>query len=167
MVSEFCVCLVSLFMYWYEEIDDVWHVMEKNLSTAQQRIILSHPIAQFDIIDGNNLHYQKIGTRKVHTRLLDHLTSTKPKDKMLLPTVNTFTWDAHLGVIYYAADSSVKKLKMLFKMDLSSGLVEELYPIEVMDTEESRTLSVSDDGRTAYYTKLDKYRTDVVVMTQE
>ena len=157
----------GLFMYWYEEIDDVWHVMEKNLSTAQQRIILSHPIAQFDIIDGNNLHYQKIGTRKVHTRLLDHLTSTKPKDKMLLPTVNTFTWDAHLGVIYYAADSSVKKLKMLFKMDLSSGLVEELYPIEVMDTEESRTLSVSDDGRTAYYTKLDKYRTDVVVMTQE
>lgn len=155
------------FIYWYEEIDGVWHVMEKELSTAQQRIILSHPVSQFNIPDSRNLHYQKIGTTKIHTRLIADLTSTKAKDKILLPMANTYSWDAHLGVVYYASYSKTKDVKMLFKMDLSSGLVEELYPIKVMDTEKGRTLSISNDGRTAYYTKLDKYRTDVVLMTKE
>ena len=155
------------FMYWYEEIDGVWHVMEKELSTDQQRIILSHPVSQFDIPDSRNLHYQKIGTTKIHTRLVADLTSTKVKDRMLLPMANTHSWHAHLGVVYYASHSKTKNMKMLFKMDLSSGLVEELYPIKVMDSEAGRTLSVSNDGRTTYYTKLDKYRTDVVLMTKE
>ena len=154
-------------MYWYEEIDQQWHVMEKNLANNQIRILMSEAIFRFDILDKHNLHYQKIGTIKVHSRLLANASSTTSKDKLLLPLENYYSWDAHLNTIYYSSTSKEKNVQMLFKMDLSTGLSESLYPIDAMMTASGRNLSVSNDGSTAYYTRLDKYKTDIVLMKQK
>jgi dipeptidyl aminopeptidase/acylaminoacyl peptidase len=155
------------FMYWYEQIDDIWHVMEKNVFTAQQKIVLSYPVSRFESLDGKNLHYQKIGTINVHSRDLAKSDSEQSKDRILLPLRGTYSWDAHLNAIYYISRSKDRRSKMLYKMELSSGAVEELYPLEVVSTDKGRNLSIGDNGRVAYYTKLDKYRTDVVLMTNK
>ena len=153
-------------MYWYEQIDDTWHIMEKNLASNQQQIILTQPVFRFEIADKMNLHYQKIGTIKVHSRRLAGVTSQTPKDKMLLPLEDYHTWDAHLDAIYYVSHSIKQNKLMLYKKELSSGVSEELYPVESMLTVSGRHLSVSNDGSMAYYTRLDKSGTDIVLMTQ-
>ena len=56
---------------------------------------------------------------------------------------------------------------MLFKKDLSSGVSEELYPANSMLTLSGRHLSVTKDGNVAYYTRLDKAHTDIVLMNLE
>jgi Tol biopolymer transport system component len=155
------------FMYWYEQIDGTWHVMENNLSTGKQKIVLSYPVFRFESLDGKNLHYQKIGTINVHSRDLTQPKSAQPMDKILPPLRGTYSWDAHSNAIYYISRSKDKKTRILFRMDLSSGSVEELYPLAVVSTDKGRYLSVNENGRVAYYTKLDKYRTDIVLMTNK
>ncbi|NQZ24125.1 MAG: PD40 domain-containing protein [Colwellia sp.] len=155
------------FIYWYEKIDDIWHVMEKNLSTAQKKSILTQSISRFEIIDGKNIYYQKIGTMNVHSQRLSSSIAMSKNDKVQLLLSEIYSWDVHLDAIYYTTKSADKKTKVLFKKDLSSGVIAELYPLAVMPTDAGRNLSVSDNGRTTYYTKLDKYRTDVVLMTKQ
>jgi len=151
-------------MYWYEQIDDTWHIMEKNLTSNQQKIILTQPVFRFELADKNNLHYQKIGTIKVHSRRLANADSPMPEDRMLLALEDYHTWDAHLDVIYYVSHSLKQNKLMLFKMELSSGLSEELYPVDSMLTKSGRHLSVTNDGSMAYYTRLDKSGTDIILM---
>jgi len=155
------------FMYWYEQIDGIWQVMEHNLSTAQKKIVLSYPVSRFESIDGKNLYYQKIGTVNVHSRDLKQSKIAQPKDEMSLSLRGTYSWDAHLNAIYYISRSVTNTTNMLFRMDLPSGEIEELYPLKVMPTDAGRNLSIGEDGRVAYYTKLDKYRTDIVLMTKK
>jgi len=151
-------------MYWYEQIDDTWHIMEKNLTSNQQKIILTQPVFRFELADKNNLHYQKIGTIKVHSRRLANADSPMPEDRMLLALEDYHTWDAHLDVIYYVSHSLKQNKLVLFKMELSSGLSEELYPVDSMLTKSGRHLSVTNDGSMAYYTRLDKSGTDIILM---
>ncbi len=155
------------FMYWYEQIDGIWQVMQKNLSTTHQKSILTHSISRFEIIDGKNIYYQKIGTMNVHSQFLVNSTSKPQYNKAQLLLQGIYSWDVHLDAIYYTTKSADKKTKVLFKKDLSSGVIEELYPLEVMPTDTGRNLSVSKNRRTTFYTKLDKYRTDVVLMTKQ
>ena len=86
--------------------------MEKNLANNQIRILMSEAIFRFDILDKHNLHYQKIGTIKVHSRLLANASSTTSKDKLLLPLENYYSWDAHLNTIYYSSTSKEKNVQM-------------------------------------------------------
>jgi len=146
-------------MYWYEEIDDNWHIMEKNLTNNQKRIILTQAIFRFELPDKNNLHYQRIGTVKVHSRNLSTV-----EDKILLALEDYHTWDAHLDAIYYVSHSLNKNKLMLFRKDMFTNISEELYPIDSMLTLSGRHLSVSNDGNTAYYTRIDKSNTDIALI---
>jgi DNA-binding winged helix-turn-helix (wHTH) protein/Tol biopolymer transport system component len=154
-------------MYWYEQIDGVWHVLEKDLKSQKQKVILSQPIFRFEILDKNNLHYQKIGTIKVHSRQMTSENSLIPKDTMLLALKDYHTWDAHLDSLYYISHSKKMDKLMLFRKDLSSKISEELYPVNSMLTLSGRHLSVTKDGSEAYYTKLVKAHTDIVLMSVE
>jgi DNA-binding winged helix-turn-helix (wHTH) protein/Tol biopolymer transport system component len=154
-------------MYWYEQRGDTWHVIEKDLASGEQKKILSLPVARFEIPDKHNLHYQKIGTIKVHSRRLVTDGLATPKDKMLLSLESAYTWDAHENAIYYPSRSADTKEQMLFKKDLVTGRSTPLYPIEsLLASDSGRNLSVSQDGRTAFYSKLDKYETDIVILNR-
>ena len=155
-------------MYWYEEIDDTWQVVAKDLRSKQRKILLSHPVARFEIPDKANLHYQKIGTVEVHSRILASTAVTTPVDKMLLALKGSYEWDAHKDAIYYMSADSGGSRQMLFKMDLLTGLSTQLYAIDpILAEDEGQHLSVSDDGGMAFYTKLDQYHTDVVLMSPD
>ncbi|WDE04878.1 PD40 domain-containing protein [Thalassomonas viridans] len=159
-------------MYWYEEIDGVWQVMSEDLASGQRQSILSYPLSRFAVADKNNLHYQKIGTVKVHTRALDG--SRTPADSMLLSLTGGYEWDAHGDVIYYmspgfgpgeAGASETDKRQMLFKIDMASGESQALYAIDPLITLDSgRHLSVSSDGAMAFYTRMEKYHTEVALI---
>ena len=69
-------------MYWYEQIDDIWLIMEMNLSSNKRQSILTLPVFRFEIPDKSNLHYQKIGTIKVHSRHFANSNSSTPKDRV-------------------------------------------------------------------------------------
>jgi len=154
--------------YWHEEVDGVWQVMEKNIATGKQRAILSHPVARFEILDKNNLYYQKIGTGNIHTRLLSPLNPKAPTDKLLLPLNEGYSWDAHLDSLYFSSYSKSLKAQVLSRLDLSSGSTEELYPIRTREAaNKGRYLSVSKDGKSAYYTRRQNYDTDVMLMKLE
>ena len=154
-------------MYWYEEVDDIWQVIEKDLLSGQQSVILRQAVSRFEILDKNNLHYQKIGTVKVHSRQLANASSPQPTDKMLLSLKSSYTWDAHADVIYYLSYSRQNNAQMLFKMDLKTGNSEAIYAIDPMLTVNAgRHLSISKNASKAYYTRLDKYHTDIVLMTK-
>jgi len=57
--------------------------------------------------------------------------------------------------------------QMLYKMELATGASQVLYAIEpAMMIDSGRHLSVSSDGVMAFYTKLDKYHTDVVLISR-
>ncbi len=155
------------FMYWYEQIDGIWHVIQKNLSTTHKKSILTHSISRFEITDARNIYYQKIGTMNVHSQRIANSTSMPGNNKVQLLLQDIYSWDVHTDAIYYTTKLADKKTKVLFKKDLSLGEIEKLYPLEVKPTDAARNLSVSRNGRTTYYTKLDKYRTDVVLMTKQ
>ncbi|WDD99590.1 winged helix-turn-helix domain-containing protein [Thalassomonas actiniarum] len=158
--------------YWYEEVDGIWQVMAKELASGQTQSLLQHPVSRFAIPDKKHLHYQKIGTVKVHSRTLAGDESQTPADKMLLSLKGSYEWDAHADVIYYmspglSAEPASKAQQMLFKMELATGQSETLYEIDpVMAVDSDRHLSVSSDGTMAFYTKLDKYHTDVVLISR-
>jgi DNA-binding winged helix-turn-helix (wHTH) protein/Tol biopolymer transport system component len=154
-------------MYWYEQIDGIWQVIEENLLTGHRKSILTDSISRFEILDGKNIYYQKIGTMNVYSQLLTSPISKSPKEKAQLLLQGIYSWDVNLDAIYFTSKVVDKKTKMLFRKDLSSGIIKELNPLEVMPTDAGRNLSVSNNGRTTYYTKLDKYRTDVVLMTKQ
>ncbi|WP_281559747.1 winged helix-turn-helix domain-containing protein [Thalassomonas sp. RHCl1] len=157
-------------LYWYEEIDGIWQIMAKDLASGQTQSLLQHPVSRFAIPDKKHLHYQKIGTVKVHSRTLTGNESQMPADKMLLALKGSYEWDAHADIIYYmspglSVEPASKPQQMLFKMELATGLSETLYAIDpVMAVDSDRHLSVSSDGAMAFYTKLDKYHTDVVLI---
>jgi DNA-binding winged helix-turn-helix (wHTH) protein/Tol biopolymer transport system component len=152
-------------IYWHEEVDGLWQVMEKNLASGKQRAILSHPVSRFEISDKNNLYYQMIGTGNIHTRLLSPLNPKAPTDKLLLPLAEGHSWDAHLNSLYFSLYSKQHKAQMLTRLDLNMGITEALYPIKMRESaNKGRYLSVSKDGKTAYYTRRKNYETDVVLM---
>jgi len=151
-------------MYWYEQIEGTWHVIEKDIANNQQRIILSQAIDRFEIVDKNNLHYQKIGTIHVHSLALDKQSTVEPEKKILFSLQGFHGWDAHNKEVYYISRSLTGKHKALFKKNISNDTVEEMYAIDVKQTDKTRTLSVSNDGNTSFYTRQDKYVTDIVLM---
>jgi len=155
------------FFYWYEKINGSWHVMEKDLSSSEQKSILNQAISRFEITDGKNIYYQKIGTMNVHSQRLTRSTTTEQTNKAQLILQGIYSWDVHVDGIYYTRKSDNKNTKLLFKKNFSAEKLVELYPLEVMPTDAGRNLSVSENGRLSYYTKLDKYRTDVVLMTKK
>jgi len=155
-------------IYWHEEIDGIWQVMEKNIASGKQRSILSHPVSRFEILDKNNLYYQKIGTGSIHTRLLLPNNPKAPTDKLLLSLNEGYSWDAHLNSLYFSSYSTQHKEKMLSRLDLSTGITEELYPISTRESaNKGRYLSVSKNGKSAFYTRRKNYDTDVVLMKLE
>ncbi|WDE12393.1 winged helix-turn-helix domain-containing protein [Thalassomonas haliotis] len=159
-------------LYWYEEVDGIWQIMAKDLVSGQRQSLLQHPVSRFAILDKKHLHYQKIGTVKVHSRTLADNKSRAPVDKMLLPLKNGYEWDAHADVIYYVSPEASpkpgeKKQDILYKMPLATGQPEALYAIEpIMMADGGRHLSVSSDGTMAFYTKLEQYHTDVVLISR-
>ena len=159
-------------MYWYEQIDGIWQVMAKDLDSQQSQSILSHPVSRFAIPDKKHLHYQKIGTVKVHSRRLADAESPTPEDTMLLSLKNGYEWHAHADAVYYMSpeptpEPGKEAQQMLYKMELATGASQVLYAIEpAMMIDSGRHLSVSSDGVMAFYTKLDKYHTDVVLISR-
>jgi len=154
-------------LYWYEEIENTWYVIEKNLITQKQRRILNQEISRFDIQDGKQLHYQKIGTTSVHLRRLENASSPLGADKKLLTSIHSFAWDAHINNIYYLAHMQNDKSQFLHSYDVNTGSSTALYPIASSQlTDAGRHLSVNEDGSKAFYTRVDKYRTEIAIIVQ-
>ncbi|SFD04464.1 winged helix-turn-helix domain-containing protein [Pseudoalteromonas denitrificans] len=151
-------------LYWYEEINGTWHIMEKNLTSGLQHIILSQPVSRFEVLDKNTLYYQKIGTSQVHSRLIKKSNMQNIKDEMLLVLRGSYTWEAKSGALFYISKSLKSKKQMLFKMNLFTGESKELFAIDTMLTLSGRHLSVKDDESHVYYTRQQKYHTDIVLM---
>jgi hypothetical protein len=58
-----------------------------------------------------------------------------------------------------------KWLETLSSFDIATGESTELYPIEAEQfTDVGRNLSVSKDGSSAFYTRFDKSKNDIVLM---
>lgn len=155
-------------MYWYEEINENWQVIEKNIKTGVQRAVLNHPISRFETIGNNNLLYQKIGNLSVHLKDLEENTKRTPIEKQLLSSIDSSAWDAHPNTIFYTPRKSDLKNKMLYSMNFSTGESAELFPIEVINFVDAyRHLSVSSDGSIAFYTRTFQDKKKIVLMNSK
>jgi len=134
------------------QVSGTWHVIEKDIANNQQRIILSQPIDRFEIVDKNKLHYQKIGTIHVHSLALNKQSTTEPETKILFSLRDFHGWSAHNKEVYFISRFLTGKHKSLFKKNISNDTVEEMYAIDVKQTDKARTVSVSKDGNTSFYT---------------
>ena len=152
-------------LYWYEQIENTWHVVEKNLASKNERTILSHPISRFEIDNSKQIQYQKIGTKSVHSRPLKNENSNLIEEKKLFSSIHSFAWDTRSDMSFYLSHVKAGAKPMVYSFDFNTGKSKELYSITAAHHVDSgRQLSVSQDGRIAFYPRVGKHQTDIVII---
>jgi len=154
-------------LYWYEEIDKHWYVIEENLATKTQKKLLNQAISRFEILNGDQLYYQKIGTTSVTEKtLFSEKAQVVTDDKKLISSIQSFAWDAHLNKLYYLPYEKIDNLFWLQALDVKTGKSEALFPVVAGQLVDSgRHISVSKKGDFVFHTRIDKFRTEIAIIT--
>jgi len=149
--------------YWMEKNQDSWFLKQKNLANKSVKTILEKSIKHYQIFAGNSISYQEILSNEIYSH---DLNSTTRKD-IIINKINHFnSWDAHENILFFTAWSEEKSLPMLYQATINSDSIKELFPLNIKSSAFSEELSVSYNGKSAYFSKLANLNYDIILMSQ-
>jgi hypothetical protein len=83
----------------------------------------------------------------------------------MFSSIHSFAWDVHQDMIFYLQQKSREAKPMLHSYNLNTDKIKELYSIQAQHlTDAGRQLTVSQDGRSAFYPRIRKDQTDIVII---
>jgi len=148
--------------FWIEKDNDIW--LLKRMDNRDESVITVHdkPIKRYLPVDDETIYYQEFLSNKVYSY---NISSKKVAVELYSQSSYYNSWDAHNNSFYFTSWSKEENRMFLYQSIGHPRNDLALFPVNVASSAFEDNLSVSRNGRTAYYSKLTKLNYDIILMS--